>query len=92
MVASPGFTASNIRYSALVKDGSSQGDTSMEEGKMMTSGEVAVIIADGVERRARSIIMTGQGRLTVFLNKLLPSFLDRLVYKHFTKEKDPLIR
>ncbi len=92
MVASPGFTASNIRYSALVKDGSSQGDTSMEEGKMMTSGEVAVIIADGVERRARSIIMTGQGKLTVFLNKLLPSFLDRLVYKHFTKEKDPLIR
>lgn len=92
MVASPGFTASNIRFSALVKDGSAQGDTSMEEGKMMTSGEVAVIIADGVEKRARSLIMTGQGKLTVFLNKLLPSFLDGLVYKHFTKEKDPLIR
>jgi short-subunit dehydrogenase len=31
MIASPGFTASNIRYSALVKDGGMQGDTSMEE-------------------------------------------------------------
>lgn len=92
MVASPGFTASNIRYSALVKDGSAQGDTSMEESEMMTSGEVAVIIADGVEKRKRSLVMTGQGKLTVFLNKLLPAFLDGLVYKHFTKEKDPLIR
>lgn len=92
MVASPGFTASNIRYSALVKDGSAQGDTSMEEGKMMTSHEVAEIIADGVERRKRTLVMTGQGKLTVFLSKVLPSFLDGLVYKHFTKEKDPLIR
>lgn len=92
MVASPGFTASNIRYSALVKDGSAQGDTSMEEGKMMTSHEVAVIIANGVEQRKRSLVMTGQGKLTVFLSKVLPSFLDGLVYKHFTKEKDPLIR
>ncbi|SKB42979.1 SDR family oxidoreductase [Daejeonella lutea] len=92
MVASPGFTASNIRYSALVKDGSAQGDTSMEEGKMMTSGEVAEIIVNGVENRKRSLVMTGQGKLTVFLNKVLPSFLDGLVYKHFTQEKDPLIK
>ncbi len=92
MVASPGFTASNIRYAALIKDGSSQGDTSMEEGKMMTSDEVALIIAKGVERRKRTLIMTGQGKLTIFLNKILPAFLDGLVYNHFTKEKDPLIK
>lgn len=92
MVASPGFTASNIRYAALVKDGSVQGDTSMEEGKMMTSGEVAVIIANGVEKRKRSLVMTNQGKLTVLLSKFLPSFLDGLVYKHFTQEKDPLIK
>jgi short-subunit dehydrogenase len=92
MIAAPGFTASNIRYTALVKDGSTQGDTSMEEGKMMTSGAVAKIIADGVEKRQRSLIMTGQGKLTVLLSKFLPSFLDKLVYNHFTKEKDPLIK
>ena len=92
MIASPGFTASNIRYSALVKDGSVQGNTSMEEGKMMTSETVAVIIADGVEKRKRSLIMTGQGKLTVFLNKIFPAFLDGLIYNHFTKEKDPLIK
>lgn len=92
MVASPGFTASNIRYAALIKDGSPQGDTSMEEGKMMASEEVALLIVKGVERRKRTLIMTGQGKLTVFLNKILPAFLDRLVYNHFTKEKDPLIK
>lgn len=92
MIASPGFTASNIRNVALVKDGSAQGETSMDEAKMMSSDEVALIIVRGVEQRRRSLIMTAQGKLTVFLNKVLPGWLDGLVYNHFTKEKDPLIK
>lgn len=92
MIASPGFTASNIRNVALVKDGSAQGETSMDEDKMMSSAEVAQIIVKGIEQRKRSLIMTAQGKLTVFLNKVLPAWLDRLVYNHFTKEKDPLIK
>lgn len=92
MVASPGFTASNIRNVALVKDGTAQGETSMDEGKMMSSDEVAQIIVRGVEQRKRSLVMTSQGKLTVFLNKVLPGWLDGMVYKHFTKEKDPLIK
>jgi len=92
MIASPGFTASNIRNVALAKDGSSQGETSMDEAKMMSSDEVAEIIVKGIEKRKRSLIMTAQGKLTVFLNKILPAWLDGLVYNHFTKEKDPLIK
>lgn len=92
MIASPGFTASNIRKVALVKDGSAQGETSMNEEKMMSSEEVAEIIVQGVIERKRTLIMTAQGKLTVFLSKWLPGFLDKLVYQHFTKEKDPLIR
>ncbi len=92
MLASPGFTASNIRKVALVKDGSSQGETSMDEDKMMSSEEVAEIITEGVLARKRTLIMTGQGKLAVFLSKWLPGLLDKLVYNHFTKEKDPLIR
>jgi short-subunit dehydrogenase len=92
MIASPGFTASNIRNVALAKDGSSQGETSMDESKMMSSNKVAEIIVNGVEQRKRSLVMTFQGKLTVFLNKLLPAWLDGLVYNHFTKEKDPLIQ
>lgn len=91
MLAAPGFTASNIRKVALVKDGSAQGETSMEEEKMMTSEKVAEIIADGILKRKRTLVMTGQGKLTVFLSKFIPGVLDKLVYNHFTKEKDPLI-
>ncbi|NEU09461.1 SDR family oxidoreductase [Flavihumibacter sp. R14] len=92
MIASPGFTSSNIRNSALVKDGTVQGESSMDEGKMMPPEKVAEIIADGIINRKRTLIMTSQGKLTVFLNKVLPAWLDGLVYNHFTKEKDPLIR
>ncbi|WPU96183.1 SDR family oxidoreductase [Mucilaginibacter sabulilitoris] len=92
LTACPGFTASNIRNTALAKDGSQQGESSMEEDKMMTSEEVANIILNGVENRSRTLIMTSQGKLTVTLNKFLPAFLDTMVYKVFAKEKNPLLR
>ncbi|MBC7743950.1 MAG: SDR family oxidoreductase [Flavobacterium sp.] len=92
MIASPGFTASNIRNTALVKDGSVQGESSMDEDKMMTSAEVAGILVKGLILRKRTLIMTGQGKLTVLLNKFLPGWLDSLIYAHFKKEKHPLIK
>lgn len=92
MVACPGFTASNIRVTALAKDGSSHGETSMEEGKMMSADEVASRIVDGIAGRKRTLIMTGQGKLTVWINKLLPALADKLVFNHFTKEKNALIK
>ncbi|QEC53291.1 short-subunit dehydrogenase [Anseongella ginsenosidimutans] len=92
MVACPGFTASNIRNTALVADGSLQGRSSMEEGSMMSAEEVAGLIVRGVQQRRRDLIITGQGRLTVFMSRFFPKLTDRLVYKHFTKEKDPLIK
>ena len=91
MVAAPGFTTSNIRNVALAKDGISQGESSMDENKMMSAERVAEIIADGIVKRKSSVVMTSQGKLMVLLSKFAPRFLDKLVYKHFTKEKDPLI-
>jgi len=92
MVACPGFTTSNIRVAALAKDGSAYGETSMEEGKMMTSEAVAAIISDGILERKRTLIMTGQGKLAVWVNKLFPSFADKKVFDLFAKEKNPLIK
>ncbi|TKB97860.1 SDR family oxidoreductase [Pedobacter cryophilus] len=91
MLACPGFTASNIRNVALNSEAKSQGESSMEEDKMMTAAEVAIRIVDGVEQRKRQLIMTGQGKLTVLMQKFFPKWLDHLVYNHFKKEKDPLI-
>ena len=92
MVACPGFTASNIRNTALDRNGSQQGESTLEEDKMMTSEEVATLIVNGVENRERTLIMTFQGKLTVFLSKLLPAFLDKQVYKVFAKEKNALLK
>jgi short-subunit dehydrogenase len=92
MTACPGFTASNIRNTALNKDAVAQGESTLEEDKMMTSDEVAKIIADGIENRSRTLIMTSQGKLTVAISKLLPAWLDKMVYNLFAKEKNPLLK
>jgi short-subunit dehydrogenase len=92
LTACPGFTASNIRNTALNKDGIQQGESTLHEEKMMTPEQVAAVIADGVEHRSRTLIMTGQGKLTVLLSKVLPALLDKLVYNVFTKEKDALLK
>ncbi len=92
LTACPGFTASNIRFSALSKDGTQQGESTLEEDKMMTAQEVARRIADGVENRSRTLIMTRQGKLAVLLSKFVPGLLDKLVYKTFAKEKDSLLK
>jgi short-subunit dehydrogenase len=86
LTACPGFTASNIRTRALVKDGTAQGDSSLDEGKVMTAEEVAEHIYRAVVKRKRQIILTTNGRLAVFLNKWWPWLADRLVYNALKKE------
>ena len=88
MVACPGFTASNVRFSALVADGSQQGSTPREEGKMMTAEEVAKIVARGIARRKRLCLMEAEGRATHFVKKFAPQFLDKMFYWVMSKEPD----
>lgn len=88
LVACPGFTASNIRNTALTADGGAQGESPLEEGKLMTSEEVAGHIYKAMVRRKRTLILTTQGKFTVLLNKLFPKFMDKMVFNHFAKEPD----
>ncbi|MDE5709290.1 MAG: SDR family oxidoreductase [Alistipes sp.] len=88
MIACPGFTASNVRFSALTADGSQQGETPRNEEKMMTSEEVARIIARGVARRKRLCLMEIEGRATHFVKKFAPAFLDRMFYLVMAREPD----
>lgn len=88
MWVSPGFTASNIRNVARTADGTSQAETPLDESKLMSAEECAGIIINGIEHRKRTIVMTRQGWLAVWLNKLLPSLADKMVYKHFLNEPD----
>lgn len=88
MWVSPGFTASNIRNVARVADGSSQAETPLDEGKLMTAETCAKHVLDAAESRKRHVVLTGQGKLVVWLSKLLPSLADKMVYKHFLSEPD----
>ena len=88
MIACPGFTASNVRFSALTADGSAQGETPRNEAKMMTSAEVARIVARGVLKRKRLCLMESEGRATHFVKKFAPGFLDRMFYLVMSKEPD----
>jgi len=86
LIACPGFTASNIRNTALSKDGSVQSESPRDEKTMMSADEVAQNIYFSVIKRQNSLVLTLNGKLTVFLNKFLPSLVDRLVYNHLKKE------
>jgi dehydrogenase/reductase SDR family protein 7B len=88
LVVSPGFTASDIRKVSLTKDGSVQGESPRDEKSMMQPEEVAQKIYDAVVHRRRDLILGAQGRLTVFLNKFFPAFMDGQEYNHLAKEPD----
>lgn len=86
LLACPGFTESNIRNAALTADGSHQGKTPLKEDKLMTSDEVAKHIFKAVQKKKRTLILTRQGKMTVFMNKLFGKWMDKKVYQHFARE------
>lgn len=92
LTACPGFTASNIRKRSLTQDGTSQGESPRQEEKMMSAEECAVHIYRATVKRKRTLVLTLQGKLVVFLNKWLPSLADRMVYNVMRKEANSPIR
>jgi dehydrogenase/reductase SDR family member 7B len=92
LTACPGFTASNIRKRALTKDGSMQGESPRKEEKMMSAEECAQHIYKATIKRKRTLVLTAQGKLTVFLNKWLPGFTDKMVYNVMAKEANAPIK
>ena len=93
LVACPGFTQSNIRFSAIDGSGSSTGETVRDEDSMMTAEECAIHIVKAIKNRRRDLVLTAQGKLAVWLNKLWPSMADKVVFNTLAKEKNsPLVQ
>ena len=84
----PGYTASNIRNTAMTNDGSVQGESPREEGKMMQPEEVAQHMIKGIRKRKKVIVLTTTGKLTVFLNKWFNTWMDKKTYEFVKKEPD----
>lgn len=81
----PGFTTSNIRNAALTETGKAQGESPLDEGKLMSAEECATHILDGIEKKKRTLVLTFTGKRTVFMNKFFPAWTDKLVQKFYFK-------
>jgi short-subunit dehydrogenase len=81
----PGFTTSNIRNAALNYKGDTQGESPMDESKMMSAEECAKHILHAIEKRKRTLVLTLNGKGAVFMNKFFPSLSDKLMHNFFFK-------
>jgi short-subunit dehydrogenase len=82
----PGFTASNIRFTALTKDGKEQGSSPMEEGRMMSAETCATRILKAIEKKKRTLVMTFTGKRAVWMNKFFPGLTDKLIHRFYYKD------
>lgn len=88
-VVRPTYTATNIRRNALLADGSRQGETSLDEGKLHTPGFVAEKIYRAADKRLRYYNLgLGNGTLPIILYKLFPTWMDKIMAKRINAEKN----
>lgn len=86
LVFAPGYTASNVRNAALTADGSAQGETPLDEGKLMSAEECAEKLYRAVRHRRSQVTLTALGRLTVLFHRLFPRLTDRMTYSFIARE------
>ena len=88
LVFAPGYTSSNVRNAALTADGTPQGETPLDEGKLMSAEQCALHLARGLARRRSVVTLTPLGRATVWAHRLFPRLTDKLTYSYIAREKD----
>lgn len=86
LIASPGYTKSNIRKTALNGRGVAQEETPLNESKLMQPNVVARLIWKAIEKKRKYIIMTPLGKAFIIVNKLWPRLADYLAFNFIRKE------
>ncbi len=92
LILAAGFTSSNIRRSALDAHGNPQGETPRPEEKLMSPERIAKNVVRSIRKRKRNRIMTVEGQLMVFLQRILPDLVDSTIYKKFKREPNSPIK
>lgn len=87
MVFAPGYTESNVRNAALLADGSLQGETPLQESKLMSAEKCASYLVKGLYEGKNEMILTFLGKITVWMNKIFPRLTDKLTYSYISSEK-----
>jgi NAD(P)-dependent dehydrogenase (short-subunit alcohol dehydrogenase family) len=86
LILAASFTSSNIRKSALDAHGNPQGETPREEEKLTTPEQVAKNLLRSIRKQKRTRIMSLEGQLMVFFQRIIPYLTDRVIYNKFKKE------
>ena len=72
----------------MTADGSAQGETPLDESKLMSAEECAEHLAKALAKRKSEVILTGLGKATVLAHRLFPRLTDKMTYKFIAREKD----
>ena len=86
LVYAPGYTSSMVRRNALTADGSAQGETPLDESRLMSAETVAFKLAKALYRRRSQVTLTFLGKLTVLSHRFFPRLTDRLTYWYVARE------
>jgi len=88
LVYAPGYTSSMVRRNALTADGSAQGETPLDESRLMSAEKVAYKLAKALYRRRSQVTLTFIGKLTILAHRTFPRFTDRMTYRYIAREAD----
>lgn len=87
--AYPGVVLTDIRAHGLNAKGEVAGSSGLKEDKAMTVAECAFLIASGMQKRQREIVMTTQGKLGRFLKLVLPGVVEKMAMAALKDEVKP---
>lgn len=74
----PGYTTTGVQEFIS--------ESAIDEEAPMTPEECAAITLDAIEKNKRNVIMTFNGKRTIFSSRFFPAFADKLIHKYFFKE------
>lgn len=80
-VLCPGFVRTNVSLSALTADGTPHGKIDEQQNTAMSADVFARKAVDALARGEGRIVIAGKERLAVYLGRLSPALLERLVRK-----------
>ena len=88
MVVCPGFVETHLQTRALGADGGVAQRPQSRVGGQQTPEQVAGIIYRGALRRKDLLVLTPVGKLTWWMNRLLPPLYERIMAKQLKSELD----
>ena len=86
MIVCPGFVETNLQTRALGGDGNVTAHPQSRVGGQQTPDQVADIVYRGACRRKDLLVLTPVGKLTWWMNRLLPPLYERIMARHLKSE------